>query len=185
VGHQGGRIALGQEQVRPLGPVVGVGEGLGVRREGGRHVLHGDVGDADFAQLLQIEQGQALGEQLAIDHALAEAGDHAETHALRKLVHRRADALEVMRIDVLQAVPEHDPVDAPAGRLGPLRAAVPDQLGVKARASDLIIFRMDLANQIEVDKAVIHRSDQRIRLEDRGLGDRIVAARSIDNDYVG
>ena len=33
----------------------------------------GDVADADFAELLQVEQGQALGEQLAVDDALAKA----------------------------------------------------------------------------------------------------------------
>ena len=31
----------------------------------------GDVADADLAELLQVEQGQPLGEQLAIDDALA------------------------------------------------------------------------------------------------------------------
>ena len=33
----------------------------------------GDMGEADLADRLQIEQGQALGEELAIDDPLAEA----------------------------------------------------------------------------------------------------------------
>src|SRR5436305_706645 len=53
----------------------------------------GDVTEADLAQLLQVEQGQALREQFAVDDALAKARDDPEADALRKLVHRRADAL--------------------------------------------------------------------------------------------
>ena len=99
---------------------LGVGDA-----EAGDHLAQflpgGDVGDADFAELLQVEQGQALGEQFAVDHALAEAGDDAEADAPRKLVERRADAPEIVRFDMLEAVPQHDPVDALAGLLGPLR----------------------------------------------------------------
>ena len=44
---------------------------------------------------------------------------------------------------------------------------------------------MDLADQVEVDEAVVHRRDQRVGLEDRGPGDRVVAARRVDDDHVG
>ncbi len=69
----------------------------------------------DFAEVGEIEQGQALGEELAVDDALAKAGDDAEADAAGKLVERGADALEVVRFDVLEAVAQHDPVDALAG----------------------------------------------------------------------
>ena len=73
------------------------------------------MAEADFAELLQVEQGQALGKQFAVDDALAEAGDDPEADPPRQFVERRADAAEVVRFDVLQAVAEHDPVDALAG----------------------------------------------------------------------
>src|SRR4029079_14615649 len=118
--------------------IVGAGDA-----QAGDHLAQllarGDVGDADFAQLLQVEQGQALWEQLAVNDALTEPGYDAEADALRKLVHGGADALPVMRFDVLQAVAQHYPVDALADGLGPLGAAVPDQLRVEARPGDLVI----------------------------------------------
>src|SRR5688572_11303931 len=92
----------------------------------------GNVSHADFAQLREVEEGQALGEELAVDDALAEAGDDAEADAAGELVERGADAAEVVRIDMLEAVAEDDPVDALAGDLGALGAAVPDQFGVEA-----------------------------------------------------
>ena len=139
---------------------------------------------ADFAQLREVEQGQALGEELAVDDALAEAGDDAEADAAGELVERGADAAEVVRIDMLEAVAENDPVDALAGRLGALGAAVPDQFGIKARAGDLEAFGIDLADQVQVDEAVVHRRDQSVGLDDRGAGDRIVAAGRVDDDDV-
>src|SRR6185369_5170779 len=164
--------------------LVGAGDG-----EASDHLAQflasSDVRDADLAELLQVEQRQALGEQLAIDDALAEAGDHAKADALRKLVHRGADALQIVRFDVLQAVAEHDPVDALADLLGALGAAVPDQLGIEARPRDLVILRVDLADEVEVDEAVVHRRDERIGLEDGSAGNRVVATRRIDDDDIG
>ena len=44
---------------------------------------------------------------------------------------------------------------------------------------------MHLADEVEVDEAVVHRRDQGVGLEDRGAGDRVVAARRVDDDHVG
>src|SRR4051812_37663684 len=44
-------------------------------------LARGDVAEADFAELLQVEQGEALGKEFAVDHALAEAGDDTESDA--------------------------------------------------------------------------------------------------------
>src|SRR4051794_4624197 len=131
----------------------------------------GDVADADLAQLLQVEQGQALGKQLAIDDALAETRNDSEADAASKFVHCRADALQIVRFDMLQAVSQHHPVDALAALLGALGAAVPDQLGVETGLGDLVIFRVDLTDQVEVDKAVVHRSNQCVGLKNRRARD--------------
>ena len=69
----------------------------------------GDVAEANFAELLQVEQGQALGKQLAVDDALAEAGDYAEADAAGELVKCCADTAKIVRFDMLEAVSEHHP----------------------------------------------------------------------------
>ena len=114
-------LRLGRTTSGLRSTLVGVGDA-----EPGDHLAQllpgGDVGDADFAELLEVEQGQALGEQLAVDDALAEARDDPEADAAGELVERGADALQIVRFDVLEAVAQHDPVDALAGL--PWRAAV-------------------------------------------------------------
>jgi hypothetical protein len=64
----------------------------------------GDMADPDLAQMRKVEQGQPLGEQLAIDDPLAKARDDPEADAPRKLVESRADPAQIVRIDVLEAV---------------------------------------------------------------------------------
>ena len=44
---------------------------------------------------------------------------------------------------------------------------------------------MDLADEVEVDEAVVHRRHQRIGPEDRRAGDRVVATGRVDDDDVG
>src|SRR5688572_13514275 len=115
---------------------------LGARNaQTGNHLAQllagGNVSHPHFAQLREVEQGQALGEQFAVDDALAQARDDAEADAAGELVQSRADAAQVVRIDVLKAVAEHNPVDALARDLGALGTAVPDQFGVEAWAGDL------------------------------------------------
>ena len=56
-------------------------------------LARGDMAEAGVGDLLQVEQGQALGEELAVDDALAEAGDDPEPDATGKLVERCTDAL--------------------------------------------------------------------------------------------
>src|SRR5689334_482868 len=139
---------------------------------------------SDLSKLLEIEQGQALRKELSVDNALAEARDYAEADAASELVKGGTDALQIVRFDVLEAVPQHDPVDALAGLLGPRGAAVPDQLGIKARLGYFVVLRMNLADEVEVDEAVVHRRDERVRPQDRGLGDRVVTTGGVDDDDV-
>jgi len=77
------------------------------------------VGNADFAKLREVDQRQALREQLAVDHALAEAGNHAEAHPAGEFVERGTDTPQIVRFDVLETVPQHHPVDRLARLLGP------------------------------------------------------------------
>src|SRR5438270_1362016 len=162
--------------------------GTGNREAGDRLpqlLAGGDVADCDVAGLLEIEERQSFGEQLAIDNALAEAGDNPEPHAPRKLVHCRADTFQIVRFDMLQAVSEDHPIDTLAGRLRALSTAVPDQLGIETWPSDLVILGMDLADEVEINETVVHRRDQSVGLEDRRAGNRIVAPRRVDHDHVG
>ena len=46
--------------------------------------------------------------------------------------------------------------------LGPHLAAVPDHFGIEAWAQNLQGLRIDVAEQVEIDKAVIQRRDQRV-----------------------
>src|SRR6476659_2253263 len=96
--------------------------------------------DSHLAELLEVEEGEALREQLAVDDALAEARADPEHNAAGKLIERCAHALNTVLIVVLEAVPENYPVYALAGLRRPRGAAVPDQLGIEARTRDLVIF---------------------------------------------
>ena len=44
---------------------------------------------------------------------------------------------------------------------------------------------MHLADQVEVDEAVVHRCDQSVGLEDRRAGDGVIAAGRVHDDHVG
>ena len=127
-----------------------------------------EVAGAELAELALVEQRQARGEQLAVDHPLRQAVRDAEADALAKLGQRLVDAPLVARVDVLDAVAHHHPVHL-AARLAqllhrPALARFPDQLGVEAQAADLEGLGVDLADQVEVDEAVVHRRDQRVGL---------------------
>jgi hypothetical protein len=53
-----------------------------------------------------------------------------------------------------------------------------------AQAADLEGLGVDLADQIEVDEAVVHRRDQRIGLRRRVAGESVVAARRVEHHEV-
>ncbi len=142
------------------------------------------MGDRHVAEMGQIEQGQALGEELAVDDPLAEARNHPEADPAAELAQSLADPAHVARLDMLHPVAEHDPVDARAMGLGALGPAVPDQFGIEAGAADPIGLGVDLADQVEIDEAVVDRSDQGIGSDHRGPGMGIVAAGRVDDDDV-
>ena len=92
-----------------------------------------------------------------------------------ELIERLRHAAHVARLDMLDAVAQHHPVDRRAVGLGAGLARFPDHFGVKARAGDLVAFGIDPANKVEVDEAVVDRGHQRIGAGDRDPGQRVVA----------
>src|SRR3546814_15167098 len=72
-----------------------------------------DVADSHAAQMRLVEQGEASREKLAIDDALAEPRDDAETDASRQLGQRLADAAPLVRVDVMATVAPAETVDRP------------------------------------------------------------------------
>src|SRR5690606_23073062 len=99
-----------------------------------RDMRHAE-GDAGFA-VAKVEQGQAPREQLAKDHALAEAGRQAEPDSARQLLEQTADVALVAGVQAAQTVPHDDPVDRPAIGKGPLLLLLPGHLAVEAGTED-------------------------------------------------
>ena len=85
---------------------------------------------------------------------------------------------------MLDAVAQHDPVDRPAIRHRAGLARIPDELGVKAWPAHLERLGIDLSDQVEIDETVVHRGDQRVCPRGHVAGERIVAARRIDNQKI-
>src|SRR3546814_6179504 len=109
-----------------------------------------------------VEQGEASREKLAIDDALAEPRDDAETDASRQLGQRLADAAHIVRVDVLETVAQDDPVDRPPVALRARLARVPDEFGVEARPRRLKRRGLALPDQVAIDEAVVARRHQRV-----------------------
>src|SRR5579864_342381 len=114
-----------------------------------RHMPEPRVGD-----LLEVEEGEALRKELAVDDALAKAWNHPKSDAPGELVESGADALQIMRFDVLEAVSKDHPVDALAGLLRAGGSAVPDELGIEARLGYLVILGVHLTDQNKIDETV-------------------------------
>src|SRR3546814_5101583 len=90
------------------------------------------------AEILRIEHRQPLGKQFAVDHALAQPRNDAKTDTLGELPQRLRHASHVARLDMLEAVPEHDPIDRRAVRFRAHLARLPDQLRIEARPRYLV-----------------------------------------------
>ena len=86
-----------------------------------------------------------------------------------------------------EAVGEDDPVDALAGGLGALVAAVPDPLGVDRGLDQIERHRIDRAQHVEIDEAVVHRGDDPDLRQApvRHARQQGVAAGGVDQDDVG
>ncbi len=83
-----------------------------------------------------------------------------------------------------EAVAHHDPVDRAAIAHGAALLRLPHHLAVEAGPRDAQRLRVHLRQQIEIDEAVVHRRDQRIRKRVSKTREMRVAARRVDHDHV-
>src|SRR3546814_5432382 len=84
------------------------------------------------ACLRQVEGGEALHEQLAEHHALADPRREAKADALGEEGERRLDLPHVARLEMGEAVTQHHPVDRRLAGDDALVALLPHQLAVNA-----------------------------------------------------
>src|SRR6218665_3222762 len=95
------------------------------------------MADTHPAEMRLVEQGEARREELAINDAFAEPRNDTKTDAARQLGQRLTDAAHIVRVDMLEAIAQDDPVDRPPVGLRARLARVPDEFGIEARAHDL------------------------------------------------
>ena len=57
---------------------------------------NGDMTETRIADLLEVEQGEAFREQLAVDDAFAQPRDYPKADAPRQLVERCPDSLQIV-----------------------------------------------------------------------------------------
>ncbi len=134
----------------------------------------------------QVGDRQAEGEELAIDDPVAQTRPDAEADALGQLHHPLFQTATVARFGHGQTVGDHDPVDrylTPLGD-GAVLARLPDALRIDGGLLQLQSHRIDLAQQVEVDEAVVHRGDDLVGAAVRGARQGRVAAGGVDQDDV-
>ena len=142
------------------------------------------MAEAEILERCTVEQRQAAREELAIDDAFAEPADDAKADARRQRLERGADAFAVAGFETRQAIAQHDPVYRHAIGLGTGAPGIPDQFGVETRALDSERLRIDLADQVEIDKAVVDRGDDGVRGSERSTRERGIAPRRIDDQEI-
>src|SRR5690554_7862174 len=98
-----------------------------------------------------VEQGEARGEQLAVDHALRKATSDAEAHSLGKFGQCPVKPRLVLGLDMARAVADHDPVHLAPALLdrgtAPLDPCLPDQFCIETQPLDLEGLAFDLTDQ--------------------------------------
>ena len=93
-----------------------------------------------------------------------------------------ADKAFVARGQRRQAVAQHDPVRVRLAGRKALASRVLDGAGIVADAGDAEVFRIDVAEHVEVDEAVIERRDQRVGHRVRQPRQIVVVAGRVDDD---
>ena len=90
----------------------------------------------------------------------------------------------VAGVETGEPVAHDDPVDGAAiGQSAPL-ALLPDRLGIDTGALDLLALAIEAGQQIEVEKTVVQRRDQDVRVGMADARKARIAARRIDDDEV-
>lgn len=125
----------------------------------GRDIGYVELFDAD---VLEVKQCQPPWEQFAKNHPFAETRGYAKPDAAGQHVDC---TLHLFLIDhALRADPvaQYHPVDRFKPGLGPQLPRVPDHFRIDRWPEDRIPLRVDSGEQVEIDKAVIQRRDQRV-----------------------
>jgi hypothetical protein len=131
-----------------------------------------------------VERGEAERKELAKHHALGKTLGRAEAEAQAEPVEAFADQLLVARAEQREPVAHHDPVGQPAVDDAPLAPRVPHHLGVVARAGDLEGRGIDIAQHVEVEKAVVQRRHQRVGHRVRETHQVGVVPRRVHHDEI-
>ena len=84
----------------------------------------------------------------------------------------------------MQPVAHHDPVDRNAVGLGALLARLPDEFGIEAQFAHFEILRINLADEVEVDEAVIDGGHQRICPRGDEAGIFVIAAGRVKDQEI-
>ena len=84
----------------------------------------------------------------------------------------------------MQPVAHDDPVDRDTIGLGPFLACLPDELGIEAQFAHLEVFRIDLADEVKVYKAVIDRGHKRICARGDEAGIFVIAAGRVKDQEI-
>ena len=131
-----------------------------------------------------VKRGEADREEFAKNDALGNAVGHAEAQLHRQTAQAGIDLLLVARGDVGHAVAHHDPVEDRIIGLTALAAGVAHRGRILRMLDDLVADRIDAGEHIEIDKAVVHRGDQRVGDAMRQPVEERVGARRIDHHEI-
>jgi len=131
-----------------------------------------------------VECGEAARKKLAVDHAFGEPVGAAEAKPRGEFGEALAHQPLVARAEHREAVAHHHPIHARPVDQAPLPAGVAHHLGIMALTDHRECRRIDMAEHVEVDKAVVERRDQRVG---HGMGkarEIAVGSRRVDHDKV-
>ena len=139
---------------------------------------------AERALIESVERCQPARIEFAEDHALGKTIHRAEAEPQRKLLEPFAHQTLVARAEHGQPVAHHDPVDGGVIHHPALAARIAHHVREVAGAGDREGHRIDRAEHVEIDKAVVKRRDQRIGHRMREPHEIAVVTRRIDNDEI-
>ena len=131
-----------------------------------------------------VERGEADREEFAEDDALGNAVGHPEAQLHRQAAQAGVDLLLVARGDVGHAVAHDDPVEDRIIRLAALAPSVAHRGRILRMLDDLVADRIDAGEHVEIDKAVVHRRDQRVGDAMRQPVEERVGARRVDHHEI-
>ena len=131
-----------------------------------------------------VERRQSARKELAIDDALGKPVDGAKTELPAELIDPLADQALVARSERRQAVAHDDPVGEAAVHQAALAPRLAHHLRVMADPGQHEARRIDRAEHVEIDEAVVERRDQRVGHRMREPHEVGIGARRIDDHEI-